>query len=235
MPIDPLLKIREAVKEMLGLLSLPAGIREVEKLANYLSLIQLGARNHRLVGDKDLHTLIYKHLFDSLYPLTVMKLEKEPLMDLGTGAGLPGVPLKIFLPELPVYLVDSNHRKMNFVKHVCRDLKLKKVIYLTDRAERLAGDVQYRETFGYVFSRALARVNLLVEMALPFVAPGGQLVMYKGPAAQIELTRAQSRVKLLGGRVNSMESYKLPTGEQRVLIVIEKTAGSSSGHDRERI
>lgn len=217
---------------MLGLLSLPAGPGEVERLKAYLSLIQVGTSRHCLVGDKGHYNLIYKHLFDSLYPLTVMKLEQGPLLDLGTGAGLPGVPLKIFLPELPVYLLDSNRRKINFVKHVCQRLKLEKVYFLTGRAENLACDVQYRETFRYVFSRAVAQVNLLAELTLPFTALGGQVVLHKGPAAEKEMAQAASMVELCGGRVNRRLPYKLPTGEQRVIIIIDKAVPTPSRYPR---
>lgn len=220
------------ITKALELLSLPAGNREVENLTTYLSLIQMGTNRHRLVGDESYYKIIYKHLFDSLYPLTVMKMEQGPLLDVGTGAGLPGIPLKIFLPEIPIYFLDSSHRKISFVKHVCRCLKLEGVFFLLGRAEKIAGDIQYRETFQYVCSRAVARTNLLAEIALPFTVLGGQVVLYKGPAAEKEIIQAKTVLELCGGRISKRVSYKLPTGEQRVIIIIDKVFPTPSRYPR---
>ncbi len=209
-----------------------AGQREINNLREYLSLIKLGVNSRRLVGDRDSSVLIYKHLFDSLYPLTIMRLEHGPVLDLGTGAGLPGVPLKIFLPEIPFYLLDSNRRKINFVKHVSERLKLENIYFLTGRAEELACSTRYREKFRYVFSRAVAKAQILAEMALPFAAKGGQVVLYKGPAGKTEILQAQTTLQVCGGQVTDIRPYVLPTGEQRLIIFIDKLTSTPSHYPR---
>ncbi len=219
--------------KMLGLLSLSAGPDEIEKLEIYLSLIRMGSRRHRLVGDRDAHHLIYKHFYDSLYPLQVMKFERGPLLDLGTGVGLPGIPLKIFLPALPIYLLDSNRRRIAFVKHVCQRLGLEDLFFLEGRAEHFAGNPRYRESFQHVISRAVARSELLAEMTLPFTAVGGRAVWYKGPTAEEEILQASAGVRLLGGQVGEKLTYRLPTGEKRVLIVIDKVAVTPPQYPRQ--
>ncbi|HHX87115.1 MAG TPA: 16S rRNA (guanine(527)-N(7))-methyltransferase RsmG [Firmicutes bacterium] len=224
--------ITEVLADMLRQLSLEAGEREIDSLRLYLSLIKLGVKSQRLVGDRGISVLIYKHLFDSLYPLTAMNLKQGPLLDLGTGAGLPGVPLKIFLPETPIYLLDSNRRKINFVKHVSERLKLRNIYFLTGRAEHLAYSKAYRERFRYVFSRAVAKARILIELALPFAVPGGQVVLYKGPSGETEIMQAQATLQACGGQVSDRRSYKLPTGEQRVIIVINKILPTPSRYPR---
>ncbi|NMA92789.1 MAG: 16S rRNA (guanine(527)-N(7))-methyltransferase RsmG [Firmicutes bacterium] len=212
----------KALEEMLMLLGLPAGAERLGKLKSYLSLIELASSRHSLVGDKEYRKLVFKHLYDSLYPLTVMRVETGPLLDLGTGAGLPGIPLKIFLPEIPVYLLDSNRRKINFVKHACRSLGFHKAYGVTGRAESLAREPCYREAFHYLFSRAVAPIRELAKIAFPFAAPGGRLVFYKGPALEKEISGAKAVIDGLGGRIKKELSYRLPTGERRLLVIMEK-------------
>ncbi len=144
-----------------------------EQLLHYIYLILEGLGKQRLVGEKSGFTLIAKHMFDSLYPLKCWKIPPGSLLDLGTGAGFPGIPLKICLPEHRLYLLDANRGKINFLRRVGLELHLKEVFYLPGRAEEWGRDTRYRECFDCVVSRAVAPAATLVELGLPLVRTGG--------------------------------------------------------------
>lgn len=167
---------------------------------------------------------IVKHLIDSL---TVFDEEKffgaKKIIDVGTGAGFPGIPLKIFQPNLEIFLLDSLKKRVEFLKKVVEELNLKNVTCLHGRAEDFAREKIFREQFDLVTSRAVARLNVLSEYCLPFVKVGGNFFAMKSKQFQEEISEAKDAVKILGGGEIIFSEKNLPTlPDVRAIISIKK-------------
>ncbi|MCD8208379.1 MAG: 16S rRNA (guanine(527)-N(7))-methyltransferase RsmG [Bacteroidales bacterium] len=161
------------------------------------------------------------------------------VMDIGSGAGFPGVPLKIVRPDLSVFLVESIGKKCSFLNSLVENLLLSGVQVFEDRAELLAGEIIHRERYDCVTARAVAPLNSLCELALPFVRLGGKFLAYKGKDVSAEIDEAQNALLILGGKIYSVVPYELPRSKgSRNLIVIEKVSSTPPkfprGKSRER-
>ena len=169
-----------------------------------------------------------KHFADSVLPLREIP-EGASLCDVGTGAGFPGIPLKILRPDLKLTLVDSLNKRILFLEEVVRELGLAQVKCLHARAEDLGQGVS-RETFDVVTSRAVARLNTLCEYALPLVRVGGRFLAYKSDVEE-ELAQAGNAVRLLGGRVEKVCRYEF-LGMKRSVVIIRKDAATPKKYPR---
>jgi 16S rRNA (guanine527-N7)-methyltransferase len=176
--------------------------------------------------------VIIKHFLDSLSVAPVLRQNVSSLIDLGSGAGFPGLPLKIALPALSVTLIDSTGKKVEFLKHVIAELSLHDTTALHTRAEELAHDPKYREQCDAAVARAVADLTTLLEYALPFVRIGGLFVAQKGVDVKEEVQRAARAIKVLGGRLSEVSPVQLPGLEPRHLIVVEKVAVTPSQYPR---
>lgn len=164
-----------------------------------------------------------KHFLDSLTLLFLPYFKKEAkILDLGTGAGFPGLPLALVLPELHVTLMDSLNKRIKFLELVIQELKIKNTLAIHGRAEELARTDTYRERYDVCLSRAVARLNILVEYCLPFVKVGGHFISMKAEDADIEVNEAQKAIEILGGQIIKQVSFDLFGSEKRQLIVIKK-------------
>lgn len=170
--------------------------------------------------------VIHKHFLDSLtLVLASVFRGKGSLIDVGTGAGFPGIPLKIAFPELEVLLLDSLNKRVGFLNEVIAELGLDGIQAVHGRAEEAGRDPQYRETFDFCVSRAVANLSVLAEYGMPFVKPGGYFIPYKSGKAEEEIKEARNAVNLLAGTVEDTISFVLPnTDMERTLILIKKTA-----------
>ena len=170
------------------------------------------------------------HFLDSLSPLLLFPLEGKRVIDVGTGAGFPGLPLKIACPDLSLTLLDSQQKRVEFLRETCDLLELEDVECLHARAEECG---KLRESFDLALSRAVARLNVLCELCLPFVKVGGAFLALKGPAVSEELNEAQRAVSLLGGTVEQVFPYTLP-GEETAhnIAVIRKTSSTPAKYPR---
>lgn len=165
-----------------------------------------------------------KHMIDSLscYDRTVFKPDCS-MIDVGTGAGFPGLPLKIMHPSFRLTLLDSLNKRVNFLQCVVQALGLHGVEVIHSRAEDGARQKPFRELFDVAVSRAVARLNVLCELCLPFVKVGGYFVALKGAQHQQELDEAKNAIALLGGRLERVQAVKLPDIEDsRAVIYIKK-------------
>ncbi|MFY9504926.1 MAG: 16S rRNA (guanine(527)-N(7))-methyltransferase RsmG [Dethiobacteria bacterium] len=225
-------KPEESLEKVTDGLGLEISKSQKEQLLWYIHLLLEGLNRQRLVGEKSGAALIEKHLYDSLYPLKMWSFPPGCLLDLGTGAGLPGIPLKICLPKLKLYLVDANRRKINFLRRVAAELALSETYLLPGRAEKWGRDPIYREKFNCLVSRAVARAVILVELALPLVKIGGDLLMYKGKNGLNEIEEARTAIRLCGGQMEKYWHYYLPTGEERTLFLIKKTGPTPEAYPR---
>ncbi len=218
-------KNRNILRNVLEVLKIEITPFQEEQLLLYVEMLMQGLEKQRLMGTRDEREIIIKHIYDSLYPLTVNRLFSEGnMLDLGTGAGLPGIPLKICLPQYPISLLDSNRRKINFLRDVVRELGLQQVQFLHGRAEDWGRDECCREGNRFIFSRAVAAASTLVELTLPLTKVGGSVLFFKGPRGPREIDEAAGALRLCGGVFKKSWGYILPTGEERTLILLQKVS-----------
>jgi 16S rRNA (guanine527-N7)-methyltransferase len=175
-----------------------------------------------------------KHFLDSFSPyLVIQNTSINRLIDIGTGAGFPGIPLKILLPDTEVVLVDSINKKTEFCQHIIDSLNLKGIQVIQERVERLARDVEFREKFDWAVARAVAKLSTLSEYMLPFVKIGGNMLAMKGDQGPSEAQKAHQVVGLLGGELTQIKKVTLPgVTEDRFLITIVKKASTPEKYPR---
>ena len=169
-----------------------------------------------------------KHFLDSVLPVGNIK-ENSTLLDIGTGAGFPGIPLKIMKDSLNITLLDSLNKRVNFLNEEIEKLKLINIKAIHSRAEDFAN--VSRETFDYVVSRAVARLNTLLEYCLPFVKIGGTFIAYKSSNASEEIQECSTALKILGGKIETIKEFDLE-GNPRTLIYIKKTKETPKKYPR---
>lgn len=175
-----------------------------------------------------------KHFLDSLSTVCVLRgSAMNSLVDVGTGAGFPGIPLKIIFPETHLTLVESVGKKAAFCEHIVNCLKLTGVEIITERAESLGQNLDHREHYDWAVARAVAILPVLAEYLLPLVRVGGAMLAMKGEQAPAEVHRAEHAIKLLGGHVRKLTPITLPgVAEERYLVVIDKVAATSPSYPR---
>ncbi|MGN1202182.1 MAG: 16S rRNA (guanine(527)-N(7))-methyltransferase RsmG [Eubacterium sp.] len=176
--------------------------------------------------------IVIKHFVDSLYPLKYIQMKPgQKLVDVGSGAGFPGLPMLIANPQLEVNFVDSVGKKLAFIKDVLRNTGLVGVI-THKRAEEIGKDSDYREQYDYATARAVAPLNVLCEYCLPLVKVGGLFVSLKGSAGGQELRQAEKAIKTLGGEVAKFDEYTLSNGEERSIVIIRKISQTPTKYPR---
>ncbi|NLJ85175.1 MAG: 16S rRNA (guanine(527)-N(7))-methyltransferase RsmG, partial [Firmicutes bacterium] len=164
-----------------------------------------------------------KHFVDSLTVLLVPKVnDARNAIDIGSGAGFPGIPLKVVRPDMKITLVDSLGKRVKFLERVVRALELEGIRCYHSRAEEMGQDKGHREKYDVALARAVASLVLLCEYLLPLVRIGGIMVALKGPSGKEEVKEAERALDILGGRVEDILELSLPSGDGRQLVVIEK-------------
>jgi len=189
----------------------------------YLKELLAWNQKFNLTSITDPGEIRLKHFEDSLALLQILKLTDESVVDIGAGAGFPGIPLKIVCPDIKLTLVEATRKKAEFLKHLVAKLTLKEVAVLWGRAEEIAKNK--REAFDLAVSRAVAKLNILSEYCLPFVKIGGQFIAYKEEKVGAEAASAQKAIERLGGKIKAIIKVKLPNSDlTRSLVLIEKIA-----------
>ena len=175
-----------------------------------------------------------KHMADSLSCYDERYFPKDAsLLDLGTGAGFPGIPLAIFRPDLTVTFFDSLQKRLNFLNEVCRETGLRKVAFLHGRAEEMAHQEAYREQFDLVTSRAVARLSILCEWALPYVRKNGLFIALKGAQYEEEIKEASNALRILGGTLEEVRPVTLPgLSDKRAVLYIRESGTSPAKYPR---
>lgn len=195
---------------------------QLEQFNQYFELLVEWNKKFNLTSITEEKDVAIKHFIDSVLPAKYYPLGQR-VIDVGTGAGFPGIPLKILFPEIELVLLDSLQKRINFLSHVISILGLDKVEVIHGRAEDFGSNKIYRESFTYSCSRAVAKLSVLSEYCLPFIKVGGLFLAYKGPGAGNELEQGNKAIEILGGLVKEIKSFNLPiTGEERNIIIIEK-------------
>ncbi len=177
--------------------------------------------------------VLIKHYFDSITPAFHISFTNQRIVDIGSGAGFPSIPLKICFPELKVTLLDSLKKRLTFLDVVIKDLHLDNIFSIHSRAEELAHNNKYRQTYDIAISRAVARLNILAELALPYVKVGGLMVALKGANAYEEEAEARRAIHLLGANLVDRVQLELPNHHgNRTIFFIEKVNNTPNKYPR---
>lgn len=198
--------------------------KAIEKFDKFYNLLQEWNYKIDITKIVDEEEVYIKHFLDSLLITKSGVIEKnQKIIDIGTGGGFPGIPLKIYNDSLSFTLLDSLKKRINFLDIVTEDLKLENVENLHGRAEEIARKEDYRENYDVATSRAVANLQTLLEYCLPFVKVGGYFIAMKGPNFKEELKDSKGAIKILGGVLDKVIEYELPLSlGQRSLIIIKK-------------
>ena len=181
-----------------------------------------------ITEEKDVATL---HLLDSVSLLNMADLSGKKVVDVGTGAGFPGMPLRIVKEDFSLTLLDSLNKRIDFLKDCCADLGLTDVECVHARAEEFAA--QRRESYDFAVSRAVANLSVLSELALPLVKVGGQFLAMKSVDSEEEISAAKSAIKTLGGKISSVVDYTSPgTDVTHRVVVIDKVSPTPAKYPR---
>jgi 16S rRNA (guanine527-N7)-methyltransferase len=222
------------VKTASSLLGLKLKTRQLEAFDWYASELVEWDRRFNLTAVTDTQGIEVKHFLDSLTCLQAMGPGPTGrVVDTGTGAGFPGLPLKIVCPQLELTLVESIGKKVEFCHHVVRSLGLEGVEIVHDRVERVGHQPGHRGAYDWALARAVASMPVLVEYLLPLLKLGGRAVIQKGETGLAEAHTAEGALRILGGRVDQLISIELPTVvECRYLVVVIKSAATPDKYPR---
>ncbi|GAP11572.1 16S rRNA m(7)G-527 methyltransferase [Bellilinea caldifistulae] len=222
------------VKDLKTLVGIQLTARQIAAFQRYEDeLLEWNSRMN-LTAIRDREGIRTKHFLDSLSCILAFR-ERPPerLIDIGTGAGFPGIPLKIIYPRMKLTLVESVGKKLEFCRHIVQTLKLEDVTLLQARAEALGQDRAYREQYDWAVARAVATLPVLAEYLLPLVALGGKMLAQKGESAHTEAVAAEKAIRVLGGELQQIIPVLVPgIAEERYLVVVDKVAITPPGYPR---
>lgn len=207
--------------------------RNIDKFEKFKKLI-LDYNEHtnltRITEDEEFNV---KHFLDSLSLIKTNLFDgNKKVIDIGTGAGFPGVPLKLYNDELDITLLDSLRKKIDFLSGAIEELGLEKICPIHARAEEIARTEEYREQFDIAVSRAVANLSTLAEYAMAFVKVGGYFVSQKGPEYKEEVKNAKRAIELMGGEVENIIHTPLPNDIDHYIIVIKKVKSTDKKYPR---
>lgn len=205
-----------------------------EQFDRYYELLIEWNKVMNLTGITEYDEVILKHFIDSL---TIVKIKDmntvTSLIDVGTGAGFPGIPIKIAFPHIRIVLLDSLNKRLKFLNTVIEELNLTSIETLHGRAEDHARKAEYREQFDLCVSRAVANLSTLSEYCIPFVKKDGDFISYKSGASDEEIKQSEKAVKILGGKIEKTEKFMLAgTDMGRALVQIRKTKNTPNRYPR---
>jgi len=220
-----------------GDIGLTLTTKHIETLETYYSEIIEWNQRFNLTAITDRNGVLVRHFLDSLSCLAVIPRAElsagARVIDVGTGAGFPGIPLKIVCPGMRLTLLEATGKKVMFLEHVLKVLGLRDIVVMKGRAEELGQDPEHREQYDWAVARAVAEMPTLAEYLLPLVAVGGKVLAQKGEMAAAEVHKAETAIKTLGGHVQRLIPVELRgLTETRHLVVIDKVAATPAKYPR---
>ena len=212
----------EKIKEYMNKINIEISDKQIEKFFDYMNLLLEWNEKINLTAITEPEDIILKHFVDCATILKYIK-DEDKIIDIGTGAGFPGIPLKILNEKLDITLMDSLNKRINFLNEIINKLDLKNIVAIHARAEELARNKEYREKFDIATSRAVANLSTLSEYMLPFVKKNGMVISMKGSNIEEEVKNAKKAIKILGGEIEKIDNFNLAnTNNIRNIITIKK-------------
>ena len=211
---------------------------QIEQFEKYYEMLVKWNEVMNLTAITEYDEVQIKHFVDSIMIVRLEEFAKNSdkkirIIDIGTGAGFPGIPLKIMFPNMEVVLLDSLNKRVNFLNEVINELGLKGITAYHARAEELAKKDEFREKFDYVVSRAVANLATLSEYCIPYAKKGGYFIPYKSGKLQEEMKDAQNAIKILGGKVEHIEEFTLADSDNiRTFPIIKKVLNTAKKYPR---
>lgn len=209
----------------------PLSAEQTAQFQRYMELLLEWNTKLNLTAITEPMAFTEKHFLDSLWPLQWMQLAGKRCIDVGTGAGFPGLALKLAEPQLELTLLDSLQKRLTVLDDICGKLGVAAQT-VHARAEEGGRKPELRQQFDFAFARAVAPLSVLCEYCLPFVKPGGYFCAWKGPAGQEELLAARYALQVLGGSICKNAVYTLPDGSSRTFLMIQHTRTCSPTYPR---
>lgn len=208
--------------------------KQKHQFESYFNLLVEWNQKINLTAITDKNDVYLKHFYDSLAPVLQGLITDSPikLLDIGAGAGFPSLPMKILCPQLDITIIDSLNKRINFLNLLAEELELTGVHFYHGRAEDFGQDKSFRASYDIVTARAVARMQVLSELTIPFLKVNGQLLALKAAAADQELIQAQGALKLLFAKVTENRTYRLPNGDQRTITIVEKKKETPNKYPR---
>lgn len=208
---------------------------EVKMFEEYQNLLLEWNEKINLTAIIDENDIITKHFVDSLYCLKYIK-DGDKIIDVGTGAGFPGIPIKIVSHETEITLLDSLNKRIIYLEEVINKLGLEKIEAIHGRAEEFGINPKFREKYDIVTARAVANMKTLSEYCIPFIKVGGKFICMKGSDYKEELNDAKSHIETLGGKIVEINEVVLPDSDiKHTIIIIEKIKSTPKGFPRKKI
>lgn len=225
-------KFEELMKINLKELNIELSDLQLEQFYNYMNIMLEWNKFMNLTGITEPEEVITKHFIDSLTVLD--KIDKSAsIIDVGTGAGFPGIPIKIAFPEVKVVLLDSLNKRIKFLNEVIEKLGLKNIETIHGRAEEYGRNKNHREKYDIAIARAVAPLNILLEYLMPFVKINGRCLCMKGSSSEEEIQNSKNAVKILGGELIETEDFYIPnTDIKRRVIQINKIKETNNKYPR---
>lgn len=222
------------LKEKVATLGIELTEKQIEQFIKYFEILVEWNKVMNLTGITEYEEVVEKHFVDSLSLVNVLDLHAcEKVIDIGTGAGFPGIPLKIVFPHLKITLLDSLNKRIKFLNTVIDTLGLENIETIHGRAEDFAKQVTYREQYDLCVSRAVANLSTLSEYCLPYIKVGGMFVPYKSGEIDEEVENASKAISILGGKNVDIVKFQLPgTDIGRSFVKIEKIKNTAKKYPR---
>lgn len=216
------------LEKYLGDIGIDNSREKINKIIEYLELVYEKNKIINLIGTKEKDEIFTRQILDSLSIFNIRLLREDEfqgkrVIDIGTGGGLPGILLAIFLPGSKIFLLDKSKKKIDFLREAIEILKLKNIIVIADRAEELSRKAGFREKFDVVIARAVTKFNILLELAVPFCTIHGKIIFYKSKKVFEEIKEHSEAISKLGGELEKLYDVEVPDLEGfRTFLILKK-------------
>ena len=228
------MKFYELMKNAAEEVGMSLSEEQYNKFIKYMKLIQEWNEKVNLTAITEDEEVVKKHFIDCIKAYKCEELKNaKTIIDVGTGAGFPGIPIKIMFPHLQITLLDSLNKRLKFLNNVIDELGLESIETVHGRAEDIARKEEFREQYDLCVSRAVANLSTLSEYCIPFIAKNGKFISYKSSISSEEIQNAKSAIKILGGVVVEEKTVHLPCSDMdRTFVVVNKTNNTGKKYPR---